>query len=189
MSGPVIRAEAREKAARVTLLLLDVDGVLTDGRIVYDADGKEIKAFHVRDGHGIKMGQRAGVEVGIITGRRSAVVEIRARELGIRLVRQEARDKVAAWRDILREKGLAPEQTAYVGDDIVDIPVMREVGFAAAVADAEAHVVEAADYVAGQPGGRGAVREIIEFLLHARGAWDTATAEYLGGRGDSGRPA
>src|SRR5512139_2437389 len=100
MSGPVIRTGAREKAARVTLLLLDVDGVLTDGRIVYDADGKEIKAFHVRDGHGIKMGQRAGVEVGIITGRRSAVVEIRARELGIRLIRQEALDKVAAWRDI-----------------------------------------------------------------------------------------
>ena len=189
MSTPVIRAGAREKAAQVTLLLLDVDGVLTDGRIVYDAEGKEIKAFHVRDGHGIKIIQRAGVEVGIITGRRSAVVEIRARELGIRLVRQEAHDKVAAWRDIVWERRIAPEQTGYVGDDIVDVLLMREVGFAAAVADAEAHVLEAADFVASRRGGRGAVREIIEFLLHARGAWDAATGEYLGGPGDTGRPA
>jgi 3-deoxy-D-manno-octulosonate 8-phosphate phosphatase (KDO 8-P phosphatase) len=180
MSGPVIRAGAREKAARVTLLLLDVDGVLTDGRIIYDADGREIKAFHVRDGHGIKMLQGAGVEVGIITGRRSAVVEVRARELGIRLLRQGARDKVSAWTDILGEKGLAPEQTAYVGDDIVDVLLMRRVGFAAAVSDADAHVVAAADYVASRRGGRGAVREIVEFLLHARGAWEAAAAKYLG---------
>lgn len=180
MTGPMIRATAREKAARVTLLLLDVDGVLTDGRIIYDADGREIKAFHVRDGHGIKMLQRAGVEVGIITGRRSAVVEIRARELGITLVRQGAQDKVAVWREILEEKRLEPEETAYVGDDIVDIPMMRSAGFAAAVADAEADVIEAADYVAGRRGGRGAVREIIDFLLRARGAWETATAAYLG---------
>ncbi|HEX7549580.1 MAG TPA: HAD-IIIA family hydrolase [Candidatus Methylomirabilis sp.] len=179
MTGPMIRAAASEKAARVTLLLLDVDGVLTDGRIIYDADGREIKAFHVRDGHGIKMLQRAGVEVGIITGRRSPVVEIRARELGITLVRQGAPDKVATWREILNEKGLAPEETAYVGDDIVDIPVMRSVGFAATVRDAEAEVIEVADYVAGRRGGRGAVREIIDFLLHARGAWETATAAYL----------
>jgi len=179
MSGPVIREGAREKAARVTLLLLDVDGVLTDGGIVYDAEGREIKAFHVRDGHGIKMIQGAGVEVGIITGRRSAIVEIRARELGIGLVRQRALDKVAAWREILGEKHLAPEQTAYVGDDIVDVPLMRAVGFAAAVADAEPHVAAVADYVASRPGGRGAVREIIEFLLHARGAWETAAAQYL----------
>jgi 3-deoxy-D-manno-octulosonate 8-phosphate phosphatase (KDO 8-P phosphatase) len=180
MSGPVIRAGAREKAARVTLLLLDVDGVLTDGRIIYDADGREIKAFHVRDGHGIKMLQGAGVEVGIITGRRSAVVEVRAGELGIRLLRQGARDKASAWTDILGEKGLAPEQTAYVGDDIVDVLLMRRVGFAAAVSDADAHVVAAADYVASCRGGRGAVREIVEFLLHARGAWEAAAAKYLG---------
>jgi 3-deoxy-D-manno-octulosonate 8-phosphate phosphatase (KDO 8-P phosphatase) len=176
----MIRAAAREKAARVTLLLLDVDGVLTDGRIIYDADGREIKAFHVRDGHGIKMLQRAGVEVGIITGRRSAVVEIRARELGITLVRQGAPDKVAVWREIIEEKRLAPEETAYVGDDLVDIPLLRRVGFAAAVFDAETEVVEAADYVAGRRGGRGAVREIIGFLLRARGAWESATAAYLG---------
>ncbi len=179
MSPPAIRAGAREKAARVKLLLLDVDGVLTDGRIVYDADGREAKAFYVRDGHGIKLLQRAGIEVGIVTARRSAVVEIRARELGIDLVCQGVSDKVAVWRAICGERGLTPEATAYVGDDIQDVPLMRNVGFAATVADAEPCVLEAADYVAGRPGGSGAVRDIADFLLHARGAWNTATAEYL----------
>jgi len=179
MSAPVIREGAREKAARITVLLLDVDGVLTDGRIVYDADGREIKAFHVRDGHGIKMVQQAGVEVGIVTGRRSTIVESRARELGITLVRQGVSDKLRAWRDMLEEKGLVPAQTGYVGDDILDVPLMRAVGFAAAVGDAEPCVAEVADYVAGRPGGKGAVREITEFLLRARGAWETVTAEFL----------
>jgi 3-deoxy-D-manno-octulosonate 8-phosphate phosphatase (KDO 8-P phosphatase) len=179
MSGPTIRAGAREKAARVTLLLLDVDGVLTDGRIVYDADGREVKAFYVRDGHGIKMLQQAGIEVGIVTGRRSTIVEIRARELGIDLVRQGVSDKVAVWRAICRERRLTPEATAYVGDDIQDVPLMRKVGLAAAVADAEPCVLEAADYVAGRSGGHGAVRDITDFILHAHGAWETATAEYL----------
>lgn len=180
MSGPTIRAGAREKAARVTLLLLDVDGVLTDGTIVYDAAGREAKAFYVRDGHGIKLLQGAGIAVGIVTARRSAVVEMRARELGIDLVRQGVSDKVAVWRDICREKQLTPASTAYVGDDIQDVPLMRNVGFAAAVADAEPGVIEAADYVACRPGGRGAVRDIADFLLHVRGAWQAATAEYLG---------
>jgi 3-deoxy-D-manno-octulosonate 8-phosphate phosphatase (KDO 8-P phosphatase) len=179
MSAPVIRLGAREKAARVTLLLLDVDGVLTDGRIVYGADGQEIKVFYVRDGHGIKMVQQAGVEVGIITGRQSVIVENRARELGIALVLQGVCDKMTAWRDVLKEKGLGPTQTAYVGDDILDVPLMRAVGFAAAVGDAEPCVIEAADYVAARPGGKGAVREITEFLLRARGAWETVTAELL----------
>ena len=185
MSGPVIRAGAREKAARVTLLLLDVDGVLTDGRIVYDADGKEIKAFHVRDGHGIKMGQRAGVEVGIITGRRSGIVEQRARELGITLVHQGVSDKLAVWRILLQERGLTPAQTGYVGDDILDVPLLRAVGFAAAVGDAEACVVEAVDYIAARVGGHGAVRDVADFLLHARGSWESVTAELLGPREDA----
>ncbi len=184
MSGPTIRPGAREKAARVTLLLLDVDGVLTDGRIVYDADGREAKTFYVRDGHGIKLLQRAGIEVGIVTARRSAVVEIRARELGIDLVRQGVSDKVAVWRAHCGERRLAPEATAYVGDDIQDVPLMRKVGFAAAVADAEPCVLEAAHYIAGRPGGRGAVRDITDFILHAHGAWDAATSEYLSSKHD-----
>jgi 3-deoxy-D-manno-octulosonate 8-phosphate phosphatase (KDO 8-P phosphatase) len=185
MSGPAIRAGAREKAARVTLLLLDVDGVLTDGKIVYDADGREAKTFHVRDGHGIKMLQRAGVTVGIVTARRSVAVEIRARELGIDLVCQGVSDKVAVWRALCGEWGLPPEATAYVGDDIQDVPLLRKVGFAAAVADAEPCVREAAHYVAGRPGGCGAVRDIADFILHARGAWDAATSEYLSTKNDA----
>jgi 3-deoxy-D-manno-octulosonate 8-phosphate phosphatase (KDO 8-P phosphatase) len=179
MSAPVIRTGATEKAARVTLLLLDVDGVLTDGRIVYDADGREAKTFYVRDGHGIKLLQRAGIEVGIVTARRSAVVEIRARELGIDIVCQGVSDKVAVWRAICDERRLDPAATAYVGDDIQDVPLLRRVGFAAAVADAEGCVLEAAHYVSGRPGGRGAVRDIADFVLDAHGAWDAATSEYL----------
>jgi 3-deoxy-D-manno-octulosonate 8-phosphate phosphatase (KDO 8-P phosphatase) len=183
MSEPVVRARAWEKAARVTLLLLDVDGVLTDGKLVYDTAGRELKAFYVRDGHGIKMLQQSGIEVGIITGRRSEIVERRARELGIGLVCQGVADKRAAWQALLQEKGLTPEQTGYVGDDILDVPLLRVVGFAAAVGDAEAYVMEAADYVAARAGGNGAVREVTDFLLHAHGLWDSATAEFLGPRG------
>lgn len=181
MTAPVVRAGAVGKAARVTLLLLDVDGVLTDGGIVYDDGGREIKRFHVRDGHGIKMLQRAGVAVGIITGRTSGVVTIRAKELGISLVRQGAADKVAAWREILAARGESPEATAYVGDDIVDIPLMKTVGFAAAPADAEPYVLEAADFVSSRTGGHGAVREVVEFILRSGGHWDAATSRYFGG--------
>ena len=180
---PVIRPGAAEKAAGVRLFLLDVDGVLTDGGIVYDSAGVETKRFHVRDGHGIKMLQKAGVEVGIITGRNSEVVSIRANELGISIVRQGSSDKVATWREILAEKGLSPRDTSYVGDDIVDLPLLREVGFAAAVSDSESYVKDAADYVSARPGGRGAVREIIEFLLKSSGAWEKIASRYFtGGR-------
>ena len=181
MTAPVVRAGAAAKAARVTLLLLDVDGVLTDGGIVYDDGGREIKRFHVRDGHGIKMLQRAGVAVGVITGRTSAVVTFRAKELGISLVRQGATDKVAAWREILASRGDAPEGTAYVGDDIVDVPLMKSVGFSAAPADAESYVLETADFISSKAGGHGAVREIVEFILRSGGRWDAATSRYLGG--------
>ncbi|MBI5577075.1 MAG: HAD-IIIA family hydrolase [Deltaproteobacteria bacterium] len=181
MSAPVIRSGAAQKAAGVRLFLVDVDGVLTDGGIVYDGDGTEIKRFHVRDGHGIKMLQRAGVEVGIITGRTSRVVEVRARELGISIVRQGATDKVETWREIMAEKGLSPRETSYVGDDIVDVPLLREVGFSASVADAEEYVRDAVDYVSSRQGGQGAVREIIEFLLKSGGAWEKAASKYLGG--------
>jgi 3-deoxy-D-manno-octulosonate 8-phosphate phosphatase (KDO 8-P phosphatase) len=179
MSVPRIRPEAAEKAKRVRLFLVDVDGVLTDGGIVYDNEGREIKRFHVRDGHGIKLIQRAGVEVGIISGRASMAVTVRAKELGISLVYQGVSDKVAAWREISADKGIPSGEAAYVGDDIVDVPLMREVGFAAAVADAESYVREAADYVSARPGGEGAVREIIEFVLRSSGAWEKVASRYL----------
>jgi 3-deoxy-D-manno-octulosonate 8-phosphate phosphatase (KDO 8-P phosphatase) len=169
----------------VKLLLLDVDGVLTDGRIVYDAEGRETKAFYVRDGHGIKMLREAGIEVGIVTGRRSAVVEIRARELGIAQVHQGVTDKVALWRTICGERQLPPEATAYVGDDVLDVPLLRRVGFAAAVADAEPCVLDAVHFVAARPGGHGAVRDVADFILQAHGSWETATAQHLAGRDDA----
>jgi len=179
MSAPFIRPDAAEKAKNIRLFLVDVDGVLTDGGIVYDVEGREIKRFHVRDGHGIKMLQRAGVEVGIITGRTSEVVAVRAKELGISIVLQGAADKVAAWKEIISGKGISPLETAYVGDDIVDVPLMRRVGFAASVADAEDYVREAADFVSARSGGQGAVREIIEFVMRSSGAWEKVASRYF----------
>ncbi len=181
MKAPTLRPGAAEKAAKVRLFLVDVDGVLTDGGIVYDVDGREIKRFNVRDGHGIKMLQRAGVEVGIITGRTSEVVAVRARELGISLVRQGATDKVEVWRRILEETGFSAGETSYVGDDIVDVPLLRQVRFAATVADAESYVLEAADFISSRPGGHGAVREIIEFVLRSSGAWEKVASRYFAG--------
>jgi 3-deoxy-D-manno-octulosonate 8-phosphate phosphatase (KDO 8-P phosphatase) len=178
MSAPLLRNDAAEKAKKVRLFLVDVDGVLTDGGIVYDGGGREIKRFHVRDGHGIKMLQRAGVEVGIITGRTSEVVAFRARELGVSLVRQGTWDKVSAWREILAEKGFLPEETAYVGDDIVDMPLMSR-WFAAGRGRRGAAVLEAADFVSARPGGQGAVREIIEFVLRSSGAWEKIVSKYF----------
>ena len=179
MTAPVARPGSEEKAARVRLFLTDVDGVLTDGGIIHGSDGVETKRFHVRDGHGIKMLQRCGVTVGIITGRTSEAVAIRARELGIGIVRQGEFDKLRAWRDIIGEQGVRPEETAYVGDDIVDLPLLRAVGFSAAPADAEGYILDAVDYVSSRSGGKGAVREIVEFLLRARGAWPGVTAKYF----------
>jgi 3-deoxy-D-manno-octulosonate 8-phosphate phosphatase (KDO 8-P phosphatase) len=183
MTGPRVRPGAEEKAARVRLFLTDVDGVLTDGGIVFDGNGLESKRFHVRDGHGIKMLQRGGVAVGIISGRSSDAVAVRARELGVRILRQGTYDKMAALREILSETDVRPEECSYVGDDIVDLPILRAVGFSAAPSDAEAYVLETVDYVASRPGGMGAVREVIEFLLRAGGLWDGVTAKYFDGMG------
>lgn len=179
MSGPRVKRDAEAKAAGVRLFLVDVDGVLTDGGILFDDNGVETKRFHVRDGHGVKMMQRAGIEVGIITGRTSEAVRFRAEDLGISLVRQGVFDKVAAWREILEEKGVSPEESAYVGDDIVDVSLLRQVGFAATVADAEEYVLSEADYVSSRPGGDGAVREIIEFVLKSCGAWGRVSGKYF----------
>jgi 3-deoxy-D-manno-octulosonate 8-phosphate phosphatase (KDO 8-P phosphatase) len=182
MNAPLVKPGADDKAARVRLFLMDVDGVLTDGGIIFDANGLESKRFHVRDGHGIKMLDRAGVRVGIITGRTSEVVEVRARELGIHILRQGAFDKSAALREILREQGVPPEDAAFVGDDIVDVPVLRQVGFSAAPCDAEQYVLDTVDFVSSRPGGMGAVREIIEFVLKANGSWRSVTSKYFEGK-------
>ena len=165
--------------SRIKLVLLDVDGVLTDGRIIFDSHGGETKAFDVKDGHGIKLVQRAGIQVGLITGRQSVIVDRRAAELGIELVYQGAKDKVLPFRDVLRKLALKPEEVAYVGDDVVDLPVMRQVGFAATVADAVEEVKAAAHMVAQRAGGRGAVREICDYLLKESGRWEAVTRRYF----------
>ncbi len=169
----------REKLQKIKLLLLDVDGVLTDGRIIYDTQGNELKAFDVKDGHGLKMIQRAGIQVGIITGRQSEVVARRAAELGIEILYQKALTKLGPYEEILAQQGLSDVQIAYVGDDVVDLPILRRVGFSATVADAVPDLLPLVDYVTKRPGGRGAVREICDLLLKETGHWDELTCRYF----------
>jgi 3-deoxy-D-manno-octulosonate 8-phosphate phosphatase (KDO 8-P phosphatase) len=164
---------------KIKLLLLDVDGVMTDGRITYDSAGGETKAFDVKDGHGLKLVQRAGIQVGIITGRQSSIVARRAAELGIELVYQGAKDKSLPFREILEKLALLPEEVAYVGDDVVDLPIMRQVGFAVTVADAVDDVKPYAHMVTKRCGGRGAVREVCDFLLKESGRWSAVTSHYF----------
>ncbi len=168
-----------KQLAKIKLLLLDVDGVLTDGRIIYDNHGNELKAFDVKDGHGLKMVQRAGIKVGIITGRRSAVVSRRAQELGIEILYQGALRKLEPYLEILSEQGLIDEQVAYIGDDIVDLPILHRVGFSATVADAVPEVLPCVDYITSRPGGGGAVREVCDLLVRASGQWDELTKRYF----------
>jgi 3-deoxy-D-manno-octulosonate 8-phosphate phosphatase (KDO 8-P phosphatase) len=169
----------KDKLAKIKLLLLDVDGVMTDGRIIYDNQGNELKAFDVKDGHGLKMLQRAGIKVGIITGRQSEVVTRRAAELGIDILVQKALNKLEPYQGILAAEGLTDEQVAYVGDDVIDLPILRRVGFSATVADAVPEVLPLVDHVTTRSGGRGAVREICDLLLKASGQWDLLTARYF----------
>ncbi len=160
-------------------MIFDVDGVLTDGRVIYHDDGSEIKAFDVQDGHGIKLLQRAGLEVALITGRHCAAVDHRARGLGIRRVFQGIHVKVEAYEQILSETGLADGQVGYMGDDLIDIPVMRRVGFSVAVPNSSPHVLPYAHYVTRASGGRGACREVCELLLKVQGLWDQVTGRYF----------
>lgn len=170
--------DMNDRLARIRLLLLDVDGVMTDGRIVFDSNGVETKFFNVKDGHGIKMVQRAGIEVGIISGRESVVVANRAAELAIDRVYQKALDKLTPYREILAATGLKDEEVAFMGDDVIDIPVLSRVGFAAAPADAVAEVYPHVHFVSSARGGWGAVRELCDLILKGLGRWDEVTARY-----------
>ena len=176
--GVPVSMEVRERARKIRLLMLDVDGVMTDGRIIFDDQGRETKVFDVRDGHGIKMLQRAGIEVAIVTGRESAVVDRRAAELGIRWVRQKAFDKGVVYREIAHGLEIEDEEVCFVGDDVVDIPVLRRVGLPIAVADAHEDSKRCAAYVTLCPGGRGAVREVCELILQAQEKWDEVMGRY-----------
>ena len=168
-----------QRAARIRLLVLDIDGVLTDGRVIYDSGGGETKHFDVTDGHGLKLLQRAGVEVALLSGRESVVNRRRAAELGIGEVVEDAKIKLPVLEEMLRRKGLEPEEVAYMGDDLIDLPAMRAVGLALAPASARPEAKAAAHWVSRRAGGRGAVRDACELILRASGKWQEVTARYF----------
>ena len=170
---------AIDRCRPIELILSDVDGVLTDGGIWYDNQGVELKGFHIRDGLGIKVWQRAGFKFGVLTARTSHIVKLRAGELGIDLVRQGFEDKLPVAQEILRERGLSPEQVCYIGDELTDLPVIRFVGLGVAVADAAEEVRAAAAHTTRTSGGHGAVRELVETILKAKGRWDDVIQRYL----------
>ena len=168
-----------ERARRVRFVIFDVDGVLTDGGIYTGESGELLKPFHVRDGLGICQWQNEGLGTAIITGRDSAIVSRRAAELKIQDVYLGHADKRSAYADIKERHALRDEEIAYVGDDLIDLAVMAQVGFPAAPADAAAEVQRLACLVSGKPGGKGAVREIVEFLLKAQGRWENVVARFM----------
>ena len=167
-----------ERARKTRLLMMDVDGVLTDGRIIQDGHGHELKVFDVKDGHGIVMAHRAKLRTALISGRESETITRRAEELGIELVFQKIWNKLEVYEKILVDAELSHDEVAYVGDDLVDIPLLRRVGLAVAVADAVDEVKAAAHLVTQRPGGQGAVREVIELILRAQDHWDSLIERY-----------
>jgi 3-deoxy-D-manno-octulosonate 8-phosphate phosphatase (KDO 8-P phosphatase) len=186
-TGAVLSADGgagRDLAARARALrwlLLDVDGVLTDGRLWFGPEGETLKAFHVRDGLALQLAQRSGLSVGLLSGRASAVVERRALDLGLDAVVLGAEDKGRGFAAFLEERGLAPDQVAYVGDDLPDLPVLAACGISFAPADAAAEVRARAEFTLSTRGGEGAVREAVENLLRWRGVWAAAVDAFLPG--------
>jgi 3-deoxy-D-manno-octulosonate 8-phosphate phosphatase (KDO 8-P phosphatase) len=167
-----------QRCRAIELILSDVDGVLTDGGILFDNQGIEAKQFHIRDGMGIKLWQRAGYQFGLVTGRSSHIVKIRAAELGVDLVRQAAEDKLPATQEIVRELKLSMEQVCYIGDDLPDLPAIKTVGLGIAVADAAEELRDAAHYTTKLGGGRGAVREAVEMILKYQNRWEDLVQKY-----------
>jgi len=168
-----------DRARKIKLLILDCDGVLTDGRIIMLPGSDETKTFDVKDGHGIVMAQRAGLRIAIISGRKSSVVRARATELGVTHLYEMAWVKTEPYEKVLAEEGLTDEEVCYVGDDVVDIPLLRRAGLGVAVADAVEETKKHSHIVTERGGGRGAVREVIEFILKAQDKWDEAMIRYL----------
>ena len=170
---------AKEQARRLRLMAFDVDGVLTDGALYYTDEGVEIKAFNTLDGHGLKMLQKFGVAVAIITGRKARCVELRMQNLGIDLLFQGVEDKKETMQSLLAQLGINADEAGYMGDDVVDLPVMTACGFSAAPADAHSLTKHHARMIANKAGGRGAVREVCEFILDAQGKLEDALSPYL----------
>lgn len=179
MSPPLASGDAlAARCAAIELLLIDVDGVLTDGVIVIDDNGVESKHFHVRDGGGLTLWHRAGKRSAILSGRSAPLVDRRARELGISRVIQGASDKGPPFRDLLQELGLDAGQVCYIGDDLADLPVLKAVGLAACPADAALEVRRAVHLVTNTPGGRGAVRDVVETILKSQNLWEGLLATF-----------
>jgi 3-deoxy-D-manno-octulosonate 8-phosphate phosphatase (KDO 8-P phosphatase) len=168
----------QERAAAIRLILLDVDGVLTDGTVVMHGDGTESKAFHIRDGAAIVWAMQTGIPIGLLSARSSAATVQRATQLGIRIVAQGAISKPVEFERIIAGQGVAESEVAYMGDDLLDIPVLKRVGLAGAPADAAPEVRETVDWVSSHGGGRGAVREFIELVLRAQGQWDAIVKDF-----------
>lgn len=168
------------KAAGIRLLLFDVDGVLTDGRVLLHGDGSESKQFSIRDGTGIVWAQRAGIEVGLLSARRSGATDARAAQLGIRIVRQQAGEKIQMYEELLARQQLDDAAVAFMGDDLLDLPVLARVGLSAAPADAAPEVRSRVDWVSTRTGGDGAARELVEVILRAQGRWESLLRDYLG---------
>ncbi len=170
--------ELRDRALKIKLLLLDVDGVLTDGRLYYTSRGEEIKVFNVRDGLGIKLAQRAGIRVGVISGRKSEALINRLRELKVDEVHLGYNQKLPILEDVMKRLSLSLEEIAFLGDDYVDLPILRRVGFPMAVLDAPEEIKKHALYITKSRGGHGAVRDAIEFILKLRGQWEEVIRQY-----------
>jgi YrbI family 3-deoxy-D-manno-octulosonate 8-phosphate phosphatase len=171
---------SEEKAKRVRCIVLDVDGVLTEGRITLDEEGKEWKSFDVKDGQGIVLARSAGIRIAFLSGRRSDVVSRRGAELSVDRIYQGAGEKGGVMDRLFEEEDLAGDEVAYLGDDLPDLPAMKKAGLSCAVGDAVAEVRENADWIAQRPGGRGAVRELVEFVLRSQGRWKEAIAGFGG---------
>ncbi|RJF99693.1 KdsC family phosphatase [Noviherbaspirillum saxi] len=167
------------RAARVRLMIFDVDGILTDGSLYYGADGELIKTFNVLDGHGIKLLQQSGVATAIISARKSALVARRAADLGIQHLFQGVHDKRAAFEQLLAQTGHAKEACGFIGDDVIDLPILLRVGFAASVPNAHPEVQSRVHFVTRAQGGHGAARELCDFILRAQGNYEAALAPYL----------
>jgi 3-deoxy-D-manno-octulosonate 8-phosphate phosphatase (KDO 8-P phosphatase) len=171
--------ELLEAAKKIRLVIFDVDGVLTDGSITYTSSGEELKSFNVRDGHAVKLALRAGLTVAVITGRASSMVERRCRELGIELLFQGIKDKRKAFKELVERTGISASEAAYAGDDVVDLPVMMSAGIGFCPSDAAPEVCSRADFVTVAPGGLGAAREVLFFILDSQNLLDSVLDRYL----------
>lgn len=171
--------DALIRAQKIKLLILDIDGVMTDGRIVYGNYGDELKFFDVQDGFGVLLARSAGMKVAIITAKGSKVVKMRAKELNIDALYQNATNKLKALQKLLKKTKVAEEEACFIGDDLVDVPVLKKVGLAVAVPNAVNEVKSCAHMITAKTGGRGAVREVCDFLIKSQGKWEEATSKYL----------